>query len=87
MKKKIMIVFLAVAVAISGCGASKKSSVKNETACSDMLIKVAGDGVCSEWIDIETGVHYFCINSVCMCPRYNADGSLIVTEVNPCKSE
>lgn len=87
MKKKAMIVFLIVAVAIFGCGTSKKSSVKNETACSDMLIKVAGDDVCSEWIDYETGVHYFVVNSVCMCPRYKADGSLVVTEVNPCKSE
>lgn len=83
MKKKIILAVLVMLVAVSGCGFTKKSSVKNETACSDMLIKVAGDDVCSEWIDVETGVHYFCVNSVNLCPRYRADGSLVVTEVDP----
>lgn len=87
MKKKAVIVALVILVTVSGCGFAEKSSVKNETACSDMLIKVAGDDVCSEWVDYETGVHYFVVNSVCICPRYEADGSLMVTEVNPCKSE
>lgn len=87
MKKKVMLAVLVMFAAVSGCGFTAKSSVKNETACSDMLIKVAGDDVCSEWVDYETGVHYFVVNSVCICPRYEADGSLMVTEVNPCKSE
>lgn len=87
MKKKVMFAVLVMLVTVSGCGFTVKSSVKNETACSDMLIKVAGDDVCSEWVDYETGVHYFVVNSVCICPRYEADGSLMVTEVNPCKSK
>lgn len=27
------------------------------------------------------------IHTITICPRYEADGSLMVTEVNPCKSE
>ena len=78
MKKRILLGMIVVVFLLSGC--SKSASI-TETECSGLLIKVSGFGPCTEWVDSETGVHYFCVNDVSLCPRYNADGSLMITEV------
>lgn len=78
MKKRILLYMMVAVTFLIGC--SKRTSTI-ETECSGLLIKVSGSGPCTEWVDSETGVHYFCVNDVSLCPRYNADGSLMITEV------
>lgn len=61
MKKIIaVIIVMIIAVSATGCREVKLAEdTKGETQISGKLECIDGDTVCSEWIDTETGVHYF----------------------------
>lgn len=78
MRKKIIAVMITMIIAVSatGCGETELTeSIKGEKQISGKLECIAGDGVCSEWIDTETGVHYFYTAIGGLELRVNADGS------------
>lgn len=90
MKHKRLILIMMLCCILCGCGAyesnaqvvdmSKTNSYKPKakTECDGKLEKIAGDTVCSEYIDTETGVHYWYVYSSGFTPRYNSDGTLMV---------
>lgn len=84
--KKIVIFALCILVAVSvtGCGTTNTDrfheSIVGEIQCDGKLRCISGDGICSEWIDTETGVHYFYCQLGGLTPRLNADGTIMVGE-------
>lgn len=77
MKKAIICVLLIFALALTGCESSENT--ENESELSEYSNSVY------LYIDDETGVEYLIFNSIYgggMCPRFNADGSLRVSENN-----
>lgn len=82
MKKKVIAIMIIaiVAAGITGCseitsGENLYESIKGEKQISGKLECVDGNGICSEWVDTETGVHYFYTNLGGLEQRVNADGS------------
>lgn len=85
MKKIVIFAFcIIVAASLTGCGTIDTDrlyeSNVGEIQCDGKLRCVSGDGICSEWIDTETGVHYFYCQLGGLTPRLNADGTVIVGE-------
>ena len=77
MKKAIICVLLIFALALTGCESSENA--ENESELSEYSNSVY------LYIDDETGVEYLVFNSINeggICPRFNADGSLCVSENN-----
>lgn len=77
MKKAIICVLLIFALALNGCESSENA--ENESESSEYSDSVY------LYIDDETGVEYLVFNSINeggICPRFNADGSLRVSENN-----
>lgn len=52
-----------------------KNSVAGEQQLNGKLVCIAGNGTCSEWIDTETGAHYFYTAFGGLELRVNADGT------------
>lgn len=74
-KKIIAVMFIAIVmVGITGCS-NYIYDVKGEKQVSGKLECVDGTYSCSEWIDTETGVHYFFTPEGGLILRVNADGS------------
>lgn len=84
--KKIGILVLSVlcvTCTVNGCsGASSedvsqamKESVVGETQVDGKLECIEGNYICSEWKDMETGVHYFYTLTGGLEARLNADGT------------
>ena len=79
MKKKIALI-VSVALLAFACGCCK---IENDTATR---LTEGGNYEVADYIDPETGVHYLLLHWTYgsgICPRYNADGSLMV-EDNKC---
>lgn len=77
MKKAIICILLIFALALTGCESSENA--ENESELSERSDSVY------LYIDDETGVEYLIFNSINeggICPRFNADGSLCVSENN-----
>lgn len=84
-KKKTIITLLVIAIIIvlAGCDStdySLKGEGTEESQVEGKLIKVAGNNVCSEWVDMETGVHYFYTYKGGLSVRYNEKGEVMRNE-------
>lgn len=55
------------------------SSVVGDFQVEGKLKCIAGNQICSEWIDTETGVHYFYTPEGGLTPRYNSIGEVMIT--------
>lgn len=89
MRKSNVFVALAIFVAFSVCGCTAKVDKLQEIAEKDIAGEeqisgkfrcIDGNAVCSEWVDTETGVHYFYTYSGGLTPRLLPDGSPVVEE-------
>jgi len=50
-------------------------SVVDETRVNDQLKCIAGDRICSEWVDTKTNVHYWYTQRGGLMLRVNEDGT------------
>lgn len=75
MKKKISGILLVVIISatLSACGAVPQTT--GETQINGVLECITGNEICSEWRDMETGVHYFFCYAGGLEVRLNADGT------------
>ena len=88
-KKRIVIIILCVlvilSVFISGCVlASETSENQNPFVLMDYVSWGGAGAQISVFVDPITGVNYLMMreyNRAGICPRYNADGTLYVSEV------
>lgn len=78
-KGLLAIVAIIIAMSMTGCTMETQASYKNSTVgemqADGKLECIAGNGVCSEWRDTETGVHYFFTATGGLELRVNADGT------------
>lgn len=72
MKKKVLMLVVTFAIASALCGRFGESE---ETQVNGTLECIAGNGICSEWKDTETGVHYFYTHKGGLEVRLNVDGT------------
>ena len=90
MKKTVFITLILVVLTISltACSAEEFEIVENrsvvgETQADGKLRAIAGNSLCSEWVDTETGVHYFYTYIGGLTPRLLPDGTPMAEEVQP----
>lgn len=76
MKKLIvLLIVLALVLTMIGCEPAEATPID-----LDRDFDAVSDYVRVE-VDKQTGVNYIIYGGKCVCPRYNADGSLYVSEV------
>lgn len=84
MTNKQMFLTMIMAICLAGiifcvtgcCIKVVKADVVMDTELDGTLEMIKGDKMsCSEWRDVETGVHYFYTPYGGMTPRVNADGT------------
>lgn len=78
MKNKIVALMLTVIVAFSFTGCSDDNGIARETQSQESwapLKRVWTGSICSEWVDTETGVHYYYTAHGGFILRVNADGT------------
>lgn len=81
MKKRILIslIFAIVIITISGCGIDMEriaeEKIVGNVELDGKMECIDGNRICSEWIDTETGVHYFYTQTGGLELRVNADGT------------
>ena len=89
MKKKtyiIITIMFVLGLFIGGCSTiQSKAEESNENVSIYLLGKILDNFECDTLIDEETGVNYIVLryphgSDISICPRYNADGSLYVSE-------
>lgn len=76
MKEFVLAVITIIAMAAIIVGVTELSDgIRGEEQISGKLECVDGTYTCSEWVDTETGVHYFYTRRGGLELRVNADGS------------
>lgn len=87
MKNRIIAAMIVVtfALSITGCSGETESStddyyyepnsIAGETEVRGQLKCIAGNSICSEWVDTVTGVHYYYTYKGGLELRVNADGT------------
>lgn len=90
MKKTVFILLLMAVLTFSltACDTDKPleqmgKSVAGETQVDGKLLAVTGNAWCSEWVDTETGVHYFYTYRGGLIARLMPDGTPMAEEVQP----
>ena len=75
MKNRIIatLIMITFAFLITGCSATGDAT--GETQVQGQLKCIAGNNMCSEWVDTVTGVHYYYTNRGGLELRVNADGT------------
>ena len=77
--KITMAVMLASTTGITGCSIAEKPDMDiatvEEQQLGGQIERIKGNNVCSEWVDRETGVHYYYTYSGGFELRVNSDGS------------
>ena len=77
--KILVIIMIVSAFGIMGCSILEEPDMNAATVEEQQLggqvEKIKGNNVCSEWVDRETGVHYYYTYSGGFELRVNADGS------------
>lgn len=83
MKRKLKIAMAIMmvipATGLTGCSIANdpdmNSATVEEQQLGGQIERIKGNNVCSEWVDRETGVHYYYTYSGGLELRVNADGS------------
>jgi hypothetical protein len=86
MKNRIIAALIVIAFAFSITGCSEEAealadeyynpnSIAGETEIQEQLKCIAGNNICSEWVDTVTGVHYYYTYKGGLELRVNADGT------------
>lgn len=77
--KKLVLFLITLSLTFCFCACEVKNDTRNEISVN----KASTFSVC-DYIDPETGVHYLLYkkgDSGGICPRYNADGTLMVSSL------
>lgn len=92
MKKAIMVAVVAFSFLLGACGADAIETEVKANAANDFELEWMGSDYTNSWdaflvVDETTGVNYIIVESVSgygrgvgITPRYNADGSLRVSD-------
>ena len=89
--KRFMALMLVILMTCFLCGCTIRVTEQVHTAddrgentveyqCEGQLKRISKTDICTEYIDVETGVHYWYVFRSGFSPRYNADGTLMVGE-------
>lgn len=89
--KKTVFIALVLAVltfSLTACNTEEFEIVENrsvagETQVDGKLRAIAGNYLCSEWVDTETGTHYFYTYRGGLTPRLSSDGTPMTEEAQP----